>query len=37
MRNYVDNIDQVALDEQGVDREKLFNVLEHYYVKATEG
>jgi DNA repair exonuclease SbcCD nuclease subunit len=37
MRNYVDNIQQAALDEQGLDREKLFNVLERYYAKVAEG
>ena len=37
MRNYVDNIQQAALDENGLDREKLFNVLERYYAKVAEG
>ena len=36
MRNYVDNIPKAALDEQGLDREKLFNVLERYYAKVAE-
>ena len=31
IRNYVDKIDQTALDEQGLDREKLFGLLERYY------
>lgn len=36
MRNYVDNIDAAALDEQGVDREDLFETLERYYKKVAE-
>lgn len=36
MRNYIDNIDQAALDEQKLDRDRLFGVLESYYRKVTE-
>lgn len=36
MRNYVDNIDQAALDEQSVERQRLFDTLESYYKKVTE-
>lgn len=34
VRNYVDNIDQKALDSDSLDREKLFSILEAYYNKA---
>ena len=37
MRNYVDNVEQPVLDEQGLDRDKLFAVLEAYYNRVTEG
>lgn len=36
MRNYVDNIDQQALDEQGLDRDRLFETLKAYYKKVAE-
>ena len=36
IRNYVDGIDQLALDEQGIDRKRLFSVLESYYRKVVE-
>ena len=31
IRNYVDNIDKKVLDEQKLEREKLFKILEKYY------
>jgi len=37
MKNYVENIEQAALDSQNLDRDKLFSVLEEYYKKVTEG
>lgn len=36
IRNYVDGIDQLALNEQGIDRKRLFSVLESYYRKVVE-
>ena len=36
IRSYVDGIDQAALDEQGLDRKRLFGVLESYYKRISE-
>ena len=36
MRNYVDKIDQSVLDEQKLDRDKLFETLKAYYKKVAE-
>ena len=36
MRNYVDKIDQLVLDEQNLDRNKLFETLKAYYKKVAE-
>lgn len=33
VRNYISNIDQKALDEQGIDKDKLFSVIEQHYNK----
>lgn len=35
MKNYVDNIDQAALDELSIDRDSLFETLESYYKRVT--
>lgn len=37
MRNYVENIDSAALGAQDLNRDKLFDVLESYYKRVTEG
>lgn len=36
IHNYIESIDQTTLDEQNIDREKLFTILEKYYKAATE-
>ena len=36
MRNYVDKIEQTVLDEQGLNRDKLFETLKAYYKKVAE-
>ena len=36
IRNYVDNIDSKALEEEGLKRDKLFKVLESYYNKVVD-
>jgi hypothetical protein len=36
MRNYIDKIDQQVLDEQGLDRDRLFETLKAYYKKVAE-
>lgn len=36
IRTYVDNIDAKALKEEGIDKDKLFKVLESYYNKVVE-
>ena len=33
VRNYISNIDQKVLDEQGIDKDKLFSVIEQHYNK----
>ena len=33
VRNYINNIDYKALDEQGIDKDKLFSVIEQHYNK----
>lgn len=36
VRNYISNIDQKALDEQGIDKDKLYQVIEQHYNKVAE-
>lgn len=36
VRNYINNIDQKALDEQGIDKDKLYSVIEQHYNKVVE-
>ena len=36
VRNYINNIDQKALDEQGIDKDKLFSLIEQHYNKIVE-
>ena len=33
VRNYINNIDKKVLDEQGIDKDKLFSVIEQHYNK----
>ena len=33
VRNYISNIDKKVLDEQGIDKDKLFSVIEKHYNK----
>ena len=33
VRNYISNIDKKVLDEQGIDKDKLFSVIEQHYNK----
>ena len=36
VRNYINNIDDKVIDEYGIDRDKLYNLISDHYSKVAE-